>query len=146
MEISPCSSLQQEFANELNRAVELEVGVFLFRESVAFIFRHEKPDRRSLFLEGGDDLFGFRFRHSWIVRALDHEEWFRDFLRVCRVVVNAYTSTTLADPAGLAEDLAPLVEWSESVAAVNSAVQPARLSADVRRALTGNLAAKLART
>ena len=42
--------LQQEFTNELNRAVKLEVGVFLFRKAVPLVFRHEIPDRRPLFL------------------------------------------------------------------------------------------------
>ena len=35
-----------------------------------------------LFLERGDDLLRFRFRDTRIVRALDHEKRFGDFLRV----------------------------------------------------------------
>ena len=69
------------FADELNRAVKLEIRVFLFGKAVTLVLRHEKPDRRALFLERGHDLFGFRLRHSRIVCALHYKKRLGDFIR-----------------------------------------------------------------
>jgi len=43
-------SLQQIFANELDRAVELKIGVLFLGKAVSLVFRHEEPHRRRLLL------------------------------------------------------------------------------------------------
>src|SRR5688572_18501005 len=73
---------EQVLPQEENRQIKLIIGVAALAEAVSFVLAEKVPDRRVVFPDALDDLFGFADRNGGVVGALHHEERRGDAMRL----------------------------------------------------------------